>query len=363
MVSLFIEPVDVWLFRDGKPFDAGLHHRAESLFPPFPTVTQGAVRSHQLVRNGISLTDPEAIKKAVGTTYDLGNLQLVGPVLARRITAPAGSFDVERLFPQPADAQTTDEESHRIKPASSPRIPEEKNVLASAIDDCPMLIGLDDAPEKGERGLWLTRSALLDYLQGNEVSGIPGKDLFVRESRMSNALDSSTRTTKTGMLYEVEFIRCRPGVGLLIEMKGEGYEWHDEGIIRLGGQMRAATYAPVRVQELPLKMLPKKFRMYFSTPAYFSQGWLPKSWDAFFDGKVELRAAAVGRYLSVGGFDLADKAHKPSRRYVPAGSVYYFECVDENVKLQGKPITDNSTGTYEAQCGFGQTIIAEWKDN
>ncbi|HXG18262.1 MAG TPA: type III-B CRISPR module-associated Cmr3 family protein, partial [Methylomirabilota bacterium] len=42
---LFLEAIDVWLFRDGRPFDARSDHRAESLFPPYPSVMQGAIRS------------------------------------------------------------------------------------------------------------------------------------------------------------------------------------------------------------------------------------------------------------------------------------------------------------------------------
>jgi len=35
-VQIAIRAVDVWLFRDGKPFTAGEDHIAESAFPPSP---------------------------------------------------------------------------------------------------------------------------------------------------------------------------------------------------------------------------------------------------------------------------------------------------------------------------------------
>lgn len=374
MVALFIEPVDVWLFRDGKPFDAGLHHRAESLFPPLPTVIQGAIRSKQLVRKKVPLTDRQRIQSEVGTTYDLKQLRLKGPFLACRISDTSSNFDVVRLFPQPADAQSTDTKNHRIKPATFPatlpKSPDDPVLKVSSSAVCPMLMGLDDPPEKGESGLWLTQAALTAYLAGNEVKAVPSKELFVRESRMSNAIEGSTRVTETGMLYEVEFIRCQKDVGLLVEVEGDEYQWQGPEVLNLGGEMRAAVCTPVRVENLPTRVgleKPEKtdiseiLKVYFATPAFFTGGWQPASWDPFFSGKVELKAAAVGRYLSAGGYDLADNGHKPSRRYVPAGSVYYFECVDAGVRRLDGPLTENSIGTYEAQCGFGQTILTGWE--
>ncbi|MCS6846435.1 MAG: type III-B CRISPR module-associated Cmr3 family protein, partial [Anaerolineae bacterium] len=66
-MALFLSPVDVWLFRDGRPFDAGDDHYARSLFPPYPSVIQGAIRSHHLVVKGVDLRDKRAIEEAVGS--------------------------------------------------------------------------------------------------------------------------------------------------------------------------------------------------------------------------------------------------------------------------------------------------------
>jgi len=52
---LFFEAVDVWLFRDGRPFTAGSDHVAHSVFPPYPSVMQGAIRSNQLVLLNVDL--------------------------------------------------------------------------------------------------------------------------------------------------------------------------------------------------------------------------------------------------------------------------------------------------------------------
>ena len=44
---------------------------------------------------------------------------------------------------------------------------------------------------------------------------------------------------------------------------------------------------------------------------------------------MKLQAAAINRFQSLGGFDWAKNDHKPARRYVPAGSVYFFESKGE----------------------------------
>src|SRR5207248_3106902 len=99
---LFLEAIDVWLFRDGRPFDALSDHRAESLFPPYPSVMQGAIRSHHLVVKGIDLRNPRQIESEVGTALDYKDLRIRGPFLARHELGR-----VIRYLPIPAHAQPT----------------------------------------------------------------------------------------------------------------------------------------------------------------------------------------------------------------------------------------------------------------
>ncbi|MCC7354483.1 MAG: type III-B CRISPR module-associated protein Cmr3 [Anaerolineae bacterium] len=347
---LFLEPIDVWLFRDGRPFDAGSDHRAASLFPPYPSVVQGAIRSHHLVVKNVNLHDKKAIADAVGTTDNYKDLKMRGPFLARR----EGSHIV-RYFPQPADAVTVDKKRHILKPASPPR---SLQGLKTSVPT-PYLLGLDDEPTKGEGGLWLPEENLLAYLGGGKVAGIPGDALFVRESRFGIGLDHTRRTTQEGALYEVEFIRPCKDVGLLVEVNGYD-EWPQEGILRIGGEGHGARFVNLKDNvswPSPPNPLPHRFKVYFATPTYFENGWQPQTWSKFFERSVPLQAAALNRYEAIGGHDWSKdprsaEAHKPSRRYVPAGSVYYFE---GDARLKGDAITD-----FGAEIGFGQIIIKEW---
>lgn len=351
-MHLFLEPVDVWLFRDGRPFDAGSDHRARSLFPPYPSVIQGAIRSHSLVLQGIDLCDPGAIAAAVGTADDVGNLRLRGPFLARR-----EGDRVMRYLPQPADALTVDAERHTLRPASAPRPPDE-GVLTSAPTPC--LLGLDDEPGKDEAELWLAEADLHRYFRGATVAGVPARELFQRESRFGIGLDRQRHTTTEGALYEAEFIRPCRDVGLLVEV--EGYPgWPRSGVLRIGGEGRAAQFEQVDALPWPAppQPLPPRFKLYFATPASFSAGWQPRDgWGQFFLGRVQLVAAAVGRYESVGGFDLATGRHKPARRYVPAGSVYYFQA--EGAAQPRPDLVQAAVTETGAEIGFGQVFIEEW---
>lgn len=355
MMQLFLEALDVWLFRDGRPFDAGSDHRARSLFPPYPSVVLGAVRSHQLALRGVDLSNQAAIKDVVGDAEDLRGLRLRGPFLARR-----ENYTIHRYLPPPADACSVNQTSGEVSPAAQPRPPGD-GVITSA--PTPMLLGLDDQPVKGIESGWLREDRLRDYLRSTSVATVRSDDLFVRESRVGIGIERDRRTAREGAIYEVEFIRPHSDVGLLVEVEGDGYgSWPSSGVLRIGGEGRAARFTRVEAHVTPWPgapdPLPRRFRLYFATPAYFRGGWQPAegNWSHFFDGDVRLVAAAIGRYESVGGRDWAKRgdADRPARRHVPAGSVYYFESDDE-ARLTRDAISDDG-----ADRGFGQMLIGGW---
>jgi CRISPR-associated protein Cmr3 len=354
MMKLFLTPVDVWLFRDGRPFDAGDDHYARSLFPPYPSVVQGAIRSHHLVVKGVDLQDKQAIAKAVGTADGFGTLRMRGPFIARR----QADGRIVRHFPLPADAvphNTGCVQSALPQPAAKRR------VLTSFDDRLPLLLFPRlDQPVKQATGNWLDETQLMDYLNNKPVSPIRAEKLFVLENRYGIGLESATRAAKEGLLYAAEFVRPAEGVGLYVEVSGfDG--WPAQGVMRIGGEGRAARFEQVAAPDWPAPPdpLPQRFKLYFASPTYFEDGWQPKDWRRFFSGQVTLQAVAISRYEVRGGFDWANGVQKPARRYVPAGSVYYFECQGE-ARLRSDLI-QNAITDYGAEIGFGQVIIAEWK--
>lgn len=348
--NLFLRPLDVWLFRDGRPFDAGSANRAESLFPPYPTVIQGAFRTHKLLLEGINLGDrseenSKKINELVGDADSYRSLNLRGPFLAKK-----ENEKITRYFPQPADAIVN---GLNVTPAE----------LASATSTLKtsatlQIFGLNQKSGKQKDPLWLDEDSLMKYLGGESVKGTKASDLYLREERVGIGMNER-RVVDEGMLYETEFIRPCDGMGLLVEMRGyDDPQWEQGGVLSLGGEGKQALFEEVNVASLPtLPPSVSRFKMYFATPTYFENGWLPKDWSKFFNSTVELVGAAVNRYESTGGFNWAadpngSTAHRPARRFVPAGSVYYFK---GSPQLKEQEVTD-----FGAQIGFGQIIMKEW---
>lgn len=354
--SLFLEPIDVWLFRDGRPFDAGSAHRAESLFPPYPTVIQGAIRTQKLVNANIVLGDRtkenmKAIADLVGAADSFGDVRLRGPFLARKENGK-----VVRYFPQPADAiqnKTT------LVPA---RLTESQpSTIKTGLKPPLLLLGMNNLSGKPGETLWVSQKDLVEYLSGKEVEGVKSKVLFNIENRTGIGV-GERRVVNEGMLYEVGFVRPAKDVGLLVEMEGKEPAWQEPGILHLGGEKRMAQFHVEKTDEWPANPeQTDRFKVYFATPTLFEKGWVPADWGKFFNNSVELVAVAVNRFETIGGFNwIADPngavAHRPARRFVSAGSTYYFK---GNAQL--KPgLLQQAITDFGAEIGFGQIIIKEW---
>jgi len=372
-VNLFLEPVDVWLFRDGRPFSAGTEHSAETVFPPPPTVVQGALRSHHLAVKGVDLADRDAVRNLVGDAEQgPPGFRVRGPFVATR----AGSA-VRLWFPRPSDCIRREGRILALTPQ-----PPREGWCASVPAELPQWLVPPDQPTKeDEADFWMSIERLQEYLDTGSCPdldatnhpGDPAKDgvvrreaLFSRERRIGIALNGDTRTVRMGLLYEVEFARLARGCGLYVEAEGlEG--WPARGVLRLGGESRGAVFEQVEPcpwPEVP-DPLPERFKLYFATPARFERGWLPRTWSAFLEGDVELVACALQRYVTIGGFDLSRGEEKPARRFVPAGSVYFFRgrgpC---RLRWQGRQdggrawvpaVTDDG-----AAFGFGQVLVGRW---
>jgi len=372
MWQLFIEPNDVLLFRDGKPFVAGEDHRAKSFFPPTPFTLQGVLRSKVLFESGVDLHDyahattPAALRLVqeiggIGSGY--GQLQLRGPFLARR----KNDESITRYFPVPADVVKAGENFAVTKPLR------EFPFCDNAPDNARPLWVHTDEPLKELRG-WVVEEEFEKYLKGqNDFSVTPESDLLVHEPRLGIALNYERRSTQEGMLYTMEFLRLQEGVGFLLEVKGISQFQLACGFLQVGGDARAATY---RVLQTPLKplakpdSLPQRFKVVLLTPTWFSGGWKPKgdNWWQFFNGtKVRLIAAAIPRAPFIGGAFSDDRQRsnhgnfqKTMRRFVPAGSVFFFES-DGNVSINDVPFTETPDGEGSfGQIGFGSSVITGW---
>jgi CRISPR-associated protein Cmr3 len=359
MKTLVLEPIDVWLFRDGRPFERGVNHKAHSLFPPLPTVVQGAIRSHYLVTEGVDLADAAAIARKVGGRTDFGALRLRGPYVARRTKGK----QYEPLFRVPADCGRCKED----RKVQTMPLTEKRVGVVTSLDGvlARLLYSHDVEPSKKPLGSWLTRSDLQLALQGKAVQPIDENELFVRDERVGIGLDWQTKTASDKLIYEAQFMCLKPNVGLLVGL--DGYpNFPKNGVMKIGAEGRAASFYDDTGNALAFTAAPQRlkerFKLYFSTPAFFEKGWQPENWAKFFKGDVELVAVALPEgALAVSGFDFAMGKATETRHYVPAGSVYYFQQKTKGITVTWQDrLCQYAVTDFGAEIGFGQIFIAEW---
>ncbi len=373
--ELLIEPHDVLLFRDGKPFAAGEDIRARSLFPPAPFTVQGAIRARVLFSSGVSPADyaslnpsPRAqqLRQKIGVPGEnYGSLRLQGPLLARKENG------VWRLYvPLPADVLKRENGSYQLlAPLQSNELEFKSNLPNSLL--LPWVRTIDHLEET--RG-WISVDDFKNYLGGNPPTQVLGEEDFViREPRIGIGLERGSRATREGHLYIAEFLRLRENVALWVRV--EGIQQQDfgppNGFLQLGGEARAAYYHILdgTLNGIPARPnpLPERFKVVLLTPAWFSGGWQPGNgnWLQFFSGLVRLVSAVVPRAQPIGGAYVDERRRranfqKPMRRFVSAGSVFFFES-DGTVAWNGKSFTETPPGEGDfGQIGFGFCAIGQW---
>ena len=363
-MQIVIRSVDVWLFRDGKPFTAGEDHIAESTFPPSPFTLQGAIRTRVLADKGVNLSEFACQRQPdpdVGYGDNFGKLRLCGPLLMR---CKDGKW--ERLIPMPADVVKVDKRYELLRPNDLP--------FGTNLPDGLQLLWAQTGERLTEAKGWLPESEWERYLQDQPPSqAVLTEDLFTFEPRFGIAIDSTKGTTLETMLYQARFVRLKEGTALWAEV--DGVSLSGKGFLRFGGEGRAATYEALPKPLPPLSQFntarnATRFKIVLVTPAWFSGGWQPEcgDWSKIFGSQVWLVAAAIPRPLLLGGFDVAKGVPKPMCVFVPAGAVYFFEAKEPVAFTDDFAFTEtpnevkqqNSNSNAWAQIGLGSVLIGVW---
>jgi len=388
-MQIFIEPTDVLLFRDGRPFSAGEGHRARSIFPPTPNTIQGAIRSkvlaercgrYQEYRDGCfncpdnnNCTIPGEIGTPAQGNY--GKMQIKGVWIAKYeesnlityFTLPAdivqikGNSQLIYLSPIQEKIPGANDLTYSLHPLWTPEI----------------------KPVEAIQGYWSNEN-LADYLLGKyPVTFVNSSKLYERESRLGIEVDNTIQAAKEGKLYQTEFIRCQKNVGLYIELEGittlSSNPDSEAGLIGIGGENRVGSYMKImgidwgKLREQLINKINQSdgFKLYLATPTIFDsehqQGWLPKwinpdTLSGEYKGiSLQLIAAAITGYQTIGGWDIACNKPKPTRRAVMSGSVYYFQtdaASEEILKaFHWQNLADEKS---QAQIGYGLSLVGCW---
>jgi CRISPR-associated protein Cmr3 len=401
-MRIFIEPTEPLLFRTGRPFNAGESNFAETIFPPTPETLQGALRAMIAAqwskssqgrsrRTNDLFSEPgvvELIGRRLGDRNVYGRFRLTGLTLGRR---DERTHKVSRLFPAPAHLIQATLKDGSGKTAEIVRLaPRSLSQDASNHPPGTQLL----FPERGEKKSagksepltgWLTSLGLRRALSKEGFPGtlekeekekylIPAHKIYERESRLGIGMNNATKTTEEGYLYQVQMVRMQPHYGFVVDIKFGEERYGDselphleqlrtppelaflrEGWLTLGGEQRVARFNVLQAEEIAeegINQTASGNLLYFATPAYFKNGWLPQDPNIL---PAKPLTAALERYQPIGGWLLtpgtAGGASKLTRRCIPAGSVYYF---DKSVSVT-HPITE-----YGWQIGYGIAYTGEY---
>lgn len=373
-MRIFIEPLDVLIFRDGRPFTAGEQHVARSLFPPSPLTFYGSIRSKILSEHYVGLGPfknnssqwPRNVMEEIGTSTSPGKLSLTGPFLGKK----RQELMVE-CFPIPMDI---------VKGKSSQQLyqtrPTEKIKIFSDLESELLLSWARTSKPVDEVKGFIEGKELKKYLNGEKLdSYVPLKDVVGDEfeRRVGIKLSKTTRTTETGLFYTAEYIRLKEGWGFTLDVHNSKL-LPKEGILKIGGEGKAAYYSSVKERDWTVDVSDKiadtkKFKLYLASPAIFEKGWLPSFLNQSLVGqsskylKFKLVAACIGKYWSVRGFDLANNRPRPMMRAVPPGSVYYFELLEGDDREVVETFNFKSISNEFREAGFGTTLVGCWNND
>lgn len=376
----FIEPLDVLFLRGNKLFgDPGSH--GESLVPPWPSVAAGALRSRMLADEHIDLAAfarGEVNHPTLGTPTKPGSFAITAFHLARRFA----DGRVELLIAPPADL-VIGESDGKVSSVRSLQ----PTVLASGLQassNLPLLPVLaEEQRSKPAGGYWLTQAGWEQYLKGEKPASddlLKASQIWAIDHRVGVGLDAHTRRAADGKLFSVQavsMVQCQHAsagfdVGFVAAVSGASLP--NNGMLRLGGDGRAAALHPCDAH-LPTAdhaaiAAARRCRIVLATPGVFADGWRLPGVDAqgrFALGGVRGRlvCAAVPRFETVSGWDLARHQPKPARRVAPAGSVYWLDELDATPEALRKLV---ATGLWSEPCedahrraeGFNRLALACW---
>lgn len=359
-----IDAADTWFFRGPVPFDAGTEHSADSMFPPLPSVYAGALGSCASPtprlpgrQEGGSKSGSLARQMRLGWNGVTADGHFLFPV-PRDLYAESDKVLSERLLFPADDSSSALPYFLAREPMKNPEAPKKETVLSGG----GVLSDSDLGTYLGGFGQPLPCVALGDYMR--------------EETRIGIQMDRQSGKAADEHLYQRKAIRpVRDRVhGCSLAVDVSGVDVPEGAAFRFGGEsglgiIHRMDAAPA-IPPAPELFRGKYFKLYFTTPAIFANGWLP-GWidEAKLTGsfaykgrrvRVKLIGAAVGRPIAAGSFVIPEKtdANDPARRpremryAVPAGSVYFFRLTDGHPEDVGRLFHKRCLSEYRAGFGF-----------
>ncbi|MCX7942870.1 MAG: type III-B CRISPR module-associated protein Cmr3 [Dictyoglomaceae bacterium] len=364
-----ITPKDTLFFRSGRPFSMGSETWADELFPPFPSTIYGAIRTFFIFQRGSLREFKEKGYPDIGDIKTKGSMKIRGPFLS----------NIEEnilYFPIPSDCvrkknETKENKVFILKKNEKPSIfySDEK------LEEILIWKGKDQVDEANE---YFDSIEFKKYLQSSSsnYSYISNKSFFTIEPKIGIARNKRTLTSKEGYLYRIPMIRLKNRFGFLVEIENlsSKNDFPNEGIFQLGGEGKTVSFEKIdfnpmeNIENINFEFANDIFKIYLATPAIFEKGWIPKWIDENTmrgekEGvEIQLIACAIGKYIRIGGWDIAKGEPKTMYKAVPAGSVYYIRILDGSSKQKIKDIFHfKNISDINPEEGFGLSFVGEVK--
>lgn len=355
-MNIAISALDTLFFRDGKPFSMGEESWADGVFPPYPSVLYGALRTWYIMNKGKiinqELIDESSGIKLLGLMYQYGGAIYLP--LPMDFVEPKGK-KLEKI---------TEEE--RKKEYSVTKLTRVEEATLSNHHLPKLLMPPTDVSEfeSFSNGL-MDLDSFKQYLEGTLDTydkAVKLDELAPSEPKVGIGRNNHTGTADEGKLYRVGMRRIKDLEILLeVNLPKDAIE-SDSCFLKLGGEGKVVMFrkrgrigSNFRIDKDTIELKGNRFKLYLATPAFFKGGWRPDL-EKNCGLKANLIAAAIGKSQHIGGFDMAKRKAKPMLKAVPAGSVFYFESEEpaERIleKLQGKSVSD-----FLPEQGFGIAYV------
>jgi CRISPR-associated protein Cmr3 len=370
-----IEPRDPFIARDGKPFGVGMS--ATTLPFPFPSTTTGGLRTRAgLVSGSFVDADGAANKKLIKDVKQIATsgvllveLNHEGEIEKWLMPAPADALlletendeaQIKRLVPLDTDDGVTNldqgpHQSDHLAPVGQPEFD-----LSKPFDRSPRFWFWEHIENWLSTPDWQPLAVTTNYLGHNGAA---------LDARTHVAVDAESWTAKEGQLFQtrgLEFTHCE-GKSLSSARRlamGIPVAEHElvkiiDGIAPLGGERRAVMWRR-SIKQLPNDCLSKikaqvandrACRLLLLTPAWFENGSRP-GWLLNEQTGVTPKLIGIAnvRAQVISGWDFEKREPKPTRRLMPAGSVFFL-----GLSTKANPETDPAKAKAEIEKWVEQT--------
>lgn len=334
-----IEALDTLIFQDGKPFEKSNDSWGSSLILPTPSTLYGALRATYFAKYFDELSKANEDND---------------PTKGLKINFIGLQYQDNLIFASPKDCVELNGKVITLNL--------EKNILTNN----PLSYIFSSQEEvENLNSAYLKNGNFKRYLSCKAFKSFVAEDSFVgKESKIGIGLNRQTKTTGEGLLYRVEMLRYKD---LKIVVDFDGLNLEDSGLMRLGGEAKGVTYKQVEKLDIPVVDISSNiFKLYLLTPAIFENGWYPDWIDKENDFigeykgfKLKLVASAMGKYQSIGGFDIKKREPKKMMKTVPMGSVYYFEILEGEKEQVINAFNLSKISDIRKEEGYGLVIVGD----